>query len=205
MSMGNAAYSAESWQEAKDWYQKAIDVEPANSDARYNFAKAAMRLRNVDSIGLMLKMMNNSGGGDITAGLDKQEILDIYYGTDEAQQQIKVISDGECTSGKIQPADIYLDYAFVLTLKSISLIYKTMDDLNKLAGIAGDFLVMTDSGITIANWDTLTSTQQAEIIDTIGELVDDADEVIDLVVSDPQQAEALKAMVDKFNYIWGQS
>jgi hypothetical protein len=204
MSRGNAAYAAANWSEACDWYSKAVALNPTNSDAHYDYAKSLMRLHNVDSIGLMLQLYDNPGGStpsetNVLAGFDKAEILSMYDGTDEAQQQIKQIVDGNCTTGKIKATDVSVDYAFVLALKSMSLIFKTMDEVNAL--VDNIQFVVNESSVSISDWNNLTPEKQQEIIDEVTALADDATAVIDLLISDPDQKQAALDFLDKLKNI----
>jgi hypothetical protein len=197
MSRGEGAYRGSNFEESEKWFKRAVELKPDDSDARYGLARASMRMYNVNVIDVVMMMTGEkeSEGENLIAGMDKEEVLDIYYGTTDAQNHVKHIIDEKCTSGKITPDDVYMDYTCVLALKSVALIYKTMDDLDKLT--EGFSIEVTPSGLSITGWDDLTQAEQDALSQDIADLVDSAGAVVDLIVGDEESANAIKDFLNK--------
>jgi hypothetical protein len=199
MSKANAAYKASDFAAAKQWYLAASELDPKNSDARYGVAKASMRFYGIDVFSVAMNLMDQEEGDPMLGNMDTDDIIDIYNGTKDAQTHIHYIAMDNCTSGKIKPGDVYYDDFFTTSLKAISTICKTMNDID---AIVGEFEVIVSSdGIDIADWENLDPEKQQEIIDDIDEILDDAEAIIPFFVDDPEEQQNLLDLINDLKNI----
>lgn len=114
-------------------FQKAVDQDPTDARARWGLAKAYVRQSGYTSIGIMTELSSfqtQTGGNNTLPFMNDPDyrVNGLYTGLIKANEQLKMISDGQSWSAELDAQAIALDYTGTLAVQGILLFRDTNAD-----------------------------------------------------------------------------
>lgn len=162
---------------AKNEFSRALELDSYNADALYGHAKATVREGlQLDIIDLAEDFTDNQVG-DYLLDFSPDVLQSIYDVSTVVRGDLENIGLGQ-THGDIAPEDVYIDLGLAYALEGISYVLLKADELR---------LLLEDSGFTFENLDELEPDDINDLIDTVDNLLPQAQDYIEKVLTDQGQ------------------
>ncbi len=191
IAQGRKLLNAADYAGAAKEFQYAIDKGTASdpqdnvTDAYYYHAVAYSRDRDVDALGVMLKMITSMGSAEKTSlleGFEPDEIDNIYYTSDVAREDLWAVFKGtDFRQIEIRPENVYFDLTMCSVLKAVTSISRASSGLG--LAFEGGSVVFTSTaayaGLSVEEKAALKANieDSMESIDEISEIFGDDNEM----------------------------
>jgi hypothetical protein len=183
---------AGNFDQAVEYFSKALARNPRNAEARWGRAKAYVRGTGENSIELMSELSDFRGSnGALLPFMDEGAWPDLtasglLRAVQLAKTDLQAIYDGEASSPELNRETIGLDYAASLSIAALL----NVRDVNRDGRITSDernvFLATSDSaGVAFGgDWSALTPEERNDVAVSVKELVDAGADALAVVLSD---------------------
>ena len=175
---------------AKNEFIQALELDPYNAEALYGHSKAVVREGlKVDIIDLA-KDFTDKQVNDYLLNFSPDILNSIYDVSAVVRVNLEKIAQGKA-HGVIKAEDIYIDLGIAYALEAISYALLKAEELK---------LLLKDEGFILENLDKLQPEDINDLINTVDELLPQAQDYIDEVLSEQAQ-EINDTIIDVLNNI----
>ncbi len=162
---------------AKNEFIQALELDPYNAEALYGHSKAVVREElKVDIIDLA-QNFTDTQVNDYLLNFSPDILDSIYQVSTVVRGNLEKIAQGK-TYGVIKAEDVYIDLGIAYALEAISYALLKAEELK---------LLLEDDGFIFENLDKLQPEDINDLIDTVDELLPQAQDYIDEVLTDQTQ------------------
>jgi hypothetical protein len=183
MADGREAIREKEYDRAERKFEQAVDLRPANAEARYYLAKAAVLNGEVDVFSLVRTLTDDDeGGAGAIFSFDVPEANSVYRVNRVVLDNLEPIRHGEAIEGTFATTNVDLDLAVAYTLRGILRLRDTngdgvidaldvsLDDLGFGEDENGDW--------SLEGVDDVPPDDLNDMIDDLNELLDEGGDVL---------------------------
>lgn len=205
MAEGRDALHDADYALAQEKFTAAIELEPANSDARYYLSKAAVLSAGIDVYSLVTLLTEDEAGSGATEvfGYNIPSANSIYRANWTVLQNLSPVHDGQANIGSFEAKDVDLDLSVAYILRAILRLRDSngdgiIDDTD--VSLADFALGLNGSTFTLDGLQNMTPEQiNAMLADVASLLIEGGDLLIDVLGDSGVDVEGLQDLTGSLN------